>query len=78
MSSGVKTSISDIAAKAFSEARKRVLASGQSVLQREPDGWIYRVFPDGKKEPIKHVGPPIPSIPGAIFQLTKNLTYSPI
>lgn len=33
---------------AFQDARKRVLAAGQSVLQTEAGG-IYEVFPDGRK-----------------------------
>jgi len=44
--------------QAFSTARNRVLASGQSILQSE-GGFIYRVFPDGRKEQIKQIEPPV-------------------
>lgn len=44
---------------AFSEARARVLASGQSVLQSE-NGYIYEVFPDGTRVMVKQIEPPIP------------------
>ena len=43
---------------AFAAARDRVLASGQSVLQSE-GGFIYRVFPDGRKELVKQIDPPV-------------------
>ena len=42
---------------AFAAARQRVLASGESVLQSE-QGVIYRVFPDGRREVVKHIEPP--------------------
>jgi hypothetical protein len=43
---------------AFSNARKRVLASGQSVLQTE-EGGLYEVFPDGGKVFLKKMDPPV-------------------
>jgi hypothetical protein len=48
---------------AFVEARKIVLASGQSVLQSE-NGVIYEVFPDGHRVPVKQIDPPTPDIYG--------------
>lgn len=55
-------------AAAFAEARARVLASGQSILESE-DGAIYRVFPDGRKEFVKEIEPPTQVIPGTKFEL---------
>jgi hypothetical protein len=43
---------------AFAEARERVLASGQSVLQCE-NGVIYEVFPDGRRVEKKRIDPPL-------------------
>jgi hypothetical protein len=51
------------AASAFAAARERVLASGQSVLQSE-QGYIYEVFPDGRRIVVKQIEPPIPAVPG--------------
>jgi len=42
----------------FASARKRVLESGQSALQSE-GGSIYEVFPDGRKQFVKAIEPPI-------------------
>lgn len=53
---------------AFAEARRQVLASGQSVLQVE-DAAIYRVFPDGRKELVKPIEPPTRGQPGAKFPI---------
>mgnify|MGYP001586514579 CR=1 FL=1 len=53
-----------VSGSAFADARKQVLASGQSVLQSE-GGSIYRVFPDGRKELVKQIEPPTPVIPGS-------------
>lgn len=58
-----------VSGSAFAEARKRVLASGQSVLQSE-DGSIYEVFPDGRKQFVKAVEPPIRVASGRKFSLT--------
>jgi hypothetical protein len=49
------------AGAAFSEARARALASGQSVLQSE-DGYIYEVFPNGTRVMVKQIEPPIPVV----------------
>ena len=48
---------------AFAAARKRVLASGQSVLQSEA-GAIYEVFPDGSRKRVKNIEPPTPVAAG--------------
>lgn len=48
---------------AFATARARVLASGQSVLQAE-GGFIYEVFPDGRRRRVKQIEPPTPVVPG--------------
>jgi hypothetical protein len=46
-----------VAGLAFTAARAQVLASGQSVLQSE-GAFVYRVFPDGRKEVMKQIEPP--------------------
>jgi hypothetical protein len=48
-----------LSGQAFAAASAQVLASGQSVLQSEGAS-IYRVFPDGRKEVVKHIEPPDP------------------
>lgn len=53
---------------AFEQARERVLASGQSVLQVE-DGNLYKVGPDQTKVLIKQVDPAIPVKPGTRIKL---------
>jgi hypothetical protein len=57
-----------VSGQAFADARKRVLASGQCVLQSE-GGSVFRVFPDGRKELVKKIDPPIPAIAGTIYTL---------
>ena len=52
-----------LAGAAFAAARKRVLASGNSVLQSE-QGHIYEVFPDGRRVFVKDIEPPTPDVPG--------------
>lgn len=47
-----------LSGKAFAEARQRVLASGLSVLQSE-GGFVYRVFPNGTKQLLKKIEPPV-------------------
>jgi hypothetical protein len=53
---------------AFTEARTRMLASGQSVLQSD-QGMIYRVSPSGESTPVKRIDPPTPVEKGAKIQL---------
>ncbi|MEK7954201.1 hypothetical protein [Luteolibacter soli] len=53
---------------AFAAARQRVLASGQSVLQAE-GGRLVREFPDGRKEVVKTIEPPVPVKLGAILTI---------
>ena len=43
--------------KAFSDARKEALSAGLSVYQAEA-GFIYEVFPDGKRHIVKEIEPP--------------------
>jgi hypothetical protein len=52
-----------LSGSAFAGARERVLASGQSVLQSE-HGYIYEVFPDGRRVVVKKIEPPIPVVSG--------------
>ncbi|MEZ5328700.1 MAG: hypothetical protein R3F19_26945 [Verrucomicrobiales bacterium] len=42
---------------AFATARQEVLQAGRCVLIAE-NGIIYRVFPDGRREVVKHIDPP--------------------
>jgi hypothetical protein len=53
---------------AFAAARAKVLASGQSVLQSE-DGFIVRVFPDGRKQRLQPVEAPTLVTPGTTFTI---------
>ncbi len=53
---------------AFAAASAQVLASGQSVLQSEGAS-IYRVFPDGRKEVVKHIEPPTRVKPGTVYMI---------
>ena len=48
---------------AFAAAREHVLASGQSVLQSD-NGYIYEVFPNGRRVAVKKIEPPIIVTPG--------------
>lgn len=57
-----------LSGQAFAEARKRVLESGQSVLQSE-GAFVYRVYPDGTKSVLKEIEPPTPVQPGSIYIL---------
>lgn len=57
-----------VSGQAFAEARRMVLASGQSVLQTEGAA-IYRVFPDGRKEVVKEIEPATEGKPGTIYQI---------
>ncbi len=53
---------------AFADARRHVLASGQSVLESE-DGVIFQVFPNGDKIKFKEIAPPQPVISGSKFSI---------
>ena len=55
-----------LSSQAFAAARHRVLASGQSVMQRE-GAFMVRVFPDGRKEVVKQIEPPTLVKPGTIY-----------
>jgi hypothetical protein len=57
-----------VSGSAFAEARGRVLASGQSVLQSE-NGFIFEVFPDGQRTLVKKIEPPIQFVAGRIFTI---------
>ncbi|MCE9555862.1 MAG: hypothetical protein K8T91_21140 [Planctomycetes bacterium] len=48
--------LTDIALK---QAYWQALASGSSVLEAE-GGFIYEVFPDGTRKPVKQILPPTP------------------
>ena len=57
-----------VSGQAFAAARARVLANGQSVLQSEK-GFIYEVFPDGRRVFVKQIEPPTLVEPGSKFSL---------
>lgn len=57
-----------LSGQAFAAARQRVLASGQSVLQTE-GAFVFRVFPDGRKEMVKRIEPATPVKPGTIYKI---------
>lgn len=57
-----------VSGQAFAAARQQVLASGQSVLQSE-GGFVVRVYPDGRKEMVKQIEPPIRVKSGTIYTL---------
>ena len=57
-----------VSGSAFAAARKHVLASGQSVLQSQ-DGFIYEIFPDGRRVAVKQVEPPTSVVSGSIFTI---------
>jgi hypothetical protein len=57
-----------VSGQAFAAAREQVLASGQSVLQSE-GGLVVRVYPDGRKEVVKQIEPPIRVKSGTLYTL---------
>ena len=57
-----------VSGQAFATAREQVLASGQSVLQSE-GSFVFRVFPDGRKEMVKQIEPPIRVKSGTVYTL---------
>ena len=64
----LETQFPAISGQAFAAAREQVLASGQSVLQSE-GGFIYRQYPDGRKEKVKEIEPPTVATPGSRFTI---------
>lgn len=64
----LENQIPEASGSAFAAARERVLASGQSVLVSEYDV-IYRLFPDGRREVVKHIEPPTTVVRGSTFSL---------
>jgi hypothetical protein len=57
-----------VSGQAFAAAREQVLASGQSVLQSE-GAFVFRVYPDGRKEVVKQIEPPTRMKSGTIYTL---------
>jgi hypothetical protein len=57
-----------VSSEAFAAARRQVLASGESILQREGEK-VYRVFPDGRKEMVKEIDPPTPAERGTVYTI---------
>ena len=52
-----------LSGSAFAAAREQILASGQSVLQSE-QGYVYEVFPDGRRVMVKKIESPTSVVPG--------------
>lgn len=44
------------ASEAFANARRQAVAKGYDLVEKEGDA-IVRIFADGKKQVVKHVGP---------------------
>ncbi len=64
----LETQFPAISGQAFATAREQVLASGQSVLQSE-GAFVFRVFPDGRKEVVKEIEPPTRVKSGTIYTI---------
>lgn len=60
------------AGEAFAKARAQALAAGLSVLQAE-DGFVVRVYPDGRKEKVKEIERPTPARRGIVFHLNSSV-----
>ena len=60
----LETEFPAVSGSAFIAAREQVLASGQSVLQSE-QGFIYEVFPDGRRVEVKKIEAPTPVVSGS-------------
>jgi len=64
----IESQFPTLSGSAFAEAREKVLASGQSVLQSE-NGVIYEVFPDGRRVRVKNIEPPTACASGTVFTI---------
>ncbi|MDR1279755.1 MAG: hypothetical protein LBK99_02895 [Opitutaceae bacterium] len=65
----LESQIPALAGSAFADARLRILASGQSVMQAK-NGVIYEVFPDGSQVERKRISPPRPAKKGTLIRLS--------
>ncbi len=57
-----------LSGQAFAAARQRVRDAGQTVMQSE-GGFLIHVFPDGTKEVLKRIEPPLPVRPGTVITI---------
>lgn len=57
-----------LSGQAFADARQQALDAGLSVMGSR-DGVIYEVFPDGRREVVKHVDPPTYVEPGTKIRI---------
>jgi hypothetical protein len=64
----LETQFPALSGQAFAAAREQVLASGQSVLQSE-GAVVFRVYPDGRREVVKQIEPPIQVKSGSIYTI---------
>jgi hypothetical protein len=60
----LETEFPAVSGSAFAAARDRALASGHSVLESR-DGFLYEVFPDGRRRLVKPIDPSTPVVPGS-------------
>lgn len=56
----------------FAKARAQALEAGLSVLEAE-NGFVVRVYPDGRKEKVKEIEPPTQLRRGMIFHLSSSV-----
>ena len=61
---GAKGKFPQLAQYAFSNAYRNALDSGQSVLVSD-NGFLVEVFPNGTRNIIRQIDPPIPVIVGS-------------
>lgn len=54
--------------RAFRAARQRALDAGGAVTETQGDA-IYRVYPDGRREFVKHIDPPLRYKTGTVFRI---------
>jgi hypothetical protein len=60
--------IPTLSASAFAAAREEVLASGHSVVESD-NGFLYKVFPNGSRVPLKEIPAPTPVVSGSVMAI---------
>ena len=64
----LESSFPAVSGQVFAAEHRKALAAGFSVLQAE-GGVIYRVFPDGRREPVKQIKAPVSVPNGRKFRI---------
>jgi hypothetical protein len=64
----LETQFPAASSQVFAAASQRALMSGQSVLHTEGE-FIVRIYPDGRKEPVKKVEPAVPVVRGSVHTI---------